>query len=46
MLPTIIAGNQPRGAYDFLPAIQNMSPEYQQWLDGGTGHMGDLAEHE
>ncbi len=46
ILPAIIAGSQARGAYDFLPAAQNMSPEYQEGLDGGTGHMGDLGVHE
>ncbi|HSW13868.1 MAG TPA: hypothetical protein VLI06_13575 [Solimonas sp.] len=25
------------------PEIERHSPAYQAWLDGGTGHMGDLA---
>lgn len=25
------------------PQIERHSPAYQAWLDGGTGHMGDLA---
>ncbi|HUP91484.1 MAG TPA: hypothetical protein VM074_04490 [Solimonas sp.] len=24
---------------------QVSTPEYQEWLDGGSGHMGDLVEH-
>ena len=46
-IPTILPANltygDRRGAFDFLPVERNMSPEYQTWLDGGTGHMGDLG---
>jgi hypothetical protein len=29
----------PKGRY----ADDRVAPEYQEWLDGGTGHMGDLG---
>jgi len=43
ILGSILAGGYGNGAYDFLPSVDNMSPEHQEWLDGGTGHMGDLG---
>jgi hypothetical protein len=43
ILGSILAGGYRNGAYDFLPSVDNMNPEHQEWLDGGTGHMGDLG---
>ena len=43
ILPSILADGYRSGAHDFLPSVDNMNPEHQEWLDGGTGHMGDLG---
>lgn len=40
---TSLAMTGPR-SLDFLPMSQNATPEYQEWMDGGTGHMGDLSQ--
>lgn len=32
-----------RGSDSFLPTASNRDPAYQEWLDGGSGHMGDLG---
>lgn len=32
-----------QGNIGFLPTADNRNPDYQEWLDGGSGQMGDLG---
>lgn len=43
LLGGVPGGLPMHGNTGFMPTADNRNPEYQEWLDGGSGQMGDLG---